>query len=65
MRVYKKRTDLLKQSFVEGEVVEFDGKVCKVTISRGGSLNCPKVSVALVPVTRVTINEDTEIILNT
>jgi hypothetical protein len=62
MRTYNKQTDLLKQNLVEGEVVEYKGKVCRVSISRGGSLYNPKVTVVLIPLPQVTVTEETEIV---
>lgn len=62
MRKYQKQTDLIKQNLVEGEIVEFNGKICRVSIHRNGPLHNLKESVVLVPLPQVTVTEDTEII---
>jgi hypothetical protein len=63
IRTYKKASDFLGQSFVDGEVIEFDKKLCKVSISRGGSLNKPTTTICLTHLSQVTVTEETEITL--
>lgn len=64
MRKYQNRAELLKESLVEGDVVEFNGKVCRVSIRRGGPLHKLKETVVLMPLPNVVVTEDTEIIIN-
>lgn len=64
MRKYEKRIDLLNANLAEGELIKYNNKVCRVTITRAGPLDKPKVSVVLTPLTQITITEDTEIIFS-
>jgi len=63
MRKYEKQKDLLNTSLAEGEIIMYNNKPCIVTITRGGPLHKPKVSVVLTPLTQITITEDTEIVV--
>ncbi len=65
MRNYEKQKDLVNANLVEGELINYKNKVCRVSISRGGPLDKPKVSVVLTPMPQITITEDTEIIVST
>lgn len=64
MRRYEKQTDLINANLVEGELIKYNNKVCRVSISRGGPLDQPKVRVVLTPLPYVTITNDTEIIVS-
>jgi hypothetical protein len=62
MRKYQNQKDLLEQQLIEGEVIEFKGKICKVSISRSGPFNNPKHVISLVPLPSIVITEDTEVV---
>lgn len=64
MRRYEHRKDLVNANLVEGELIKYNDKICRVSISRGGPLDKPKFTVVLVPLPQITITEDTEIIIN-
>lgn len=64
MRKYEKQKDLLNASLAEGQIITYNNKVCRVSISRGGSLEKPKFTVVLVPLPEITITEDTEIVVS-
>jgi hypothetical protein len=62
MRIYQKQSELVNATFVEGELIKFKDKVCRVSISRSGPLNALKESIVLTPLSSVVVSEDTQII---
>jgi len=64
MRSYHKQSDFLHSSFVEGELIKFKNKVCRVSITRSGPLDNLKESVVLIPLPEVVVSEDTQIIFS-
>ena len=64
MRIYQKQSELLNSTFVEGELIKFKDKVCRISISRSGPLDNLKHSVVLIPLPEVVVSENTEIIFS-
>ena len=61
-RMFNNKSELLKQTFLDGEIIVYCGKHCKVSLRRSGSLNKVKNSLELSPIKAITVSEETEVI---
>jgi hypothetical protein len=60
--MFNNKSELLRQTLSEGEIIFYCGKLCKVSLHRKGTLEKVKNVVELIPVKCVTVSYDTEVI---
>ena len=63
-RMFNNKSELMRQTLSEGELIVYCGKLCQVSLHRKGTLDKVKNVVELTPVKVVTVSDDTEVIDN-
>ena len=61
-RAFNNKSEMMRQTFSEGEMIMYCGKLCKVSLRRKGTLDKVKNILELVPVKCVTVSEETEVV---
>lgn len=63
-KVFNNRSELMRQTLSEGEIILYCGKLCQVSLHRKGTLDKVRNVVELKQVRCVTVSEETEVIDN-